>query len=372
MKMKHLIPVFALSAAVAAQLMADVTVTIAGGNATRNLLYDRATNLLGGPTAKITTVTNPTDKNNIRSISGTNSALAAGKITFNFYLEGASGGLSDLLNQIAVVDGGGNSVYPQLVVSAVFPETVGIDSSQFLNLDSTWGAGGGAPTVIVPAVYAKNSRLAGGIGAVTNLTQRNAAYLEAASGYLPAAYFGGSASATNIPQDAVYLVGRNTASAVRSLIDSGIYFSGAPAFWTVDSHNNPTNSAGLSSGSAVTNVLGVLTNAIGTLGVGDLVGNGTPASPDWTALSYEGVPFTTANVINGAYPIWGYENWWVLPSGPGSPSAAQQTVIQALYNAISDTTFQHSSSYFVGIFVAPGDLNVSRSTDGGPITSLLY
>ena len=60
------------------------------------------------------------------------------------------------------------------------PETIGIDSTPFSE----------DPTVVVPLVYVKNPGPNNDLANITNITQRNASYLESASGYLPTAYFG--------------------------------------------------------------------------------------------------------------------------------------------------------------------------------------
>ncbi len=60
-------------------------------------------------------------------------------------------------------------------------------------------------TLVVPFVFAKNSAKSPNLATVSNLTQRQAAYLEGAAGYVPASFFGGTGT------NAVYLVPRNTA-----------------------------------------------------------------------------------------------------------------------------------------------------------------
>jgi hypothetical protein len=216
---------------------------------------------------------------------------------------------------------------------------------------------------VVPFVYVKNDALPNTIHGVTNLTQRQAAYLEAASGTLPTAYFGGESTS-----DLLYLVGRDTGAAVRQIIDASIYFSGTPAFWTTNVAPNPALPpipfGGHSGGAGVVADLGIIPNAIGTVSVQD-IGTLTP-------LSYEGVPFSTANVAKGFYPIWGYERWLYKTSGSGQPTAQQLAVINALLAAVTDNTFQHTSSTVVGKFVPLGDLEVERTVDGGPISSTLY
>jgi hypothetical protein len=76
-------------------------------------------------------------------------------------------------------------------------------------------------------------------------------------------------------------------------------------------------------------------------------------------------------VENGSYPLWGYENYY-LNSGNGAPSAAQYQVITNLFSAVTNANFQTNSTVFVGNFAPLSGLQVTRSTDGGPITLINY
>jgi len=92
----------------------------------------------------------------------------------------------------------------------------------------------------------------------------------------------------------------------------------------------------------------------------------------FTTLSYEGFQPTVSNVAKGFYPIWGYERWYTRVSSGPSPN--QQVVLTALVNAITDYTYQHTPGnlFDLGKFAPLGDLEVERTQEGGPITSLLY
>jgi phosphate transport system substrate-binding protein len=192
---------------------------------------------------------------------------------------------------------------------------------------------------------------------VTNVTQRQAAYLEAAAGTLPSSFFGGTS--TNF----IYLVARNTASAVRTETDANIYFTGTISTWTTNSSGQPIfdSSGGQSSGSSVRAVVKAIGNAVGTVAASDI-------STD-TPLSYEGVPYSITNVENGSYPLWGYENYY-YNTGNGSPTPAQNQVITNLFSWVTGTNFQATNTLFIGNYVPVSGLQVTRSTDGGPITLL--
>ncbi len=334
-------------------LQADTTVVITGGNASRGVLYDRAEALLG--VNNFTKTSNP-NNSSIRSyvaknaLGGANAGL--GKITIHFVLNGAALGLQDVLAQNQITTATGAKLTSPVAVSSVQPDTVGIDSTLFTV----------KPTAVVPFAFIKSPATPNSIAGFTNLTQRQAYYLEQASGLVPTAFFGGSSTT-----DPVYLVGRDTGAAVRQVIDASIYFSGTPSFYIT---NTPASDPPISdpvggrpTGGDVTNNVALIPNSIGTVSAGDIGG--------FQTLSYEGVPFSTANVANGSYPLWGYESWY-LKQGTGAATGNALTVLNLLFGLVTDTTYQHSNSNFVGKFVALDDLTVTRSVDGGPITSTIY
>ncbi len=332
-------------------LHAQTTVVFAGGNASQTVLYDRVTNILTGGISSVTIAsTNSTVRTYIGTIADQTNL---GTVTIEFSLLGAIQGLNDLLNQNPEATADKQSLIPTVAVSSTSPDAVGIDPSAFTSTE----------TLVVPYAYIKKPSLSPNLDGVTNLTQRPAAYLEGAAGTLPSAYFGGSST-----NDVVYLVPRNTSSAVRTEIDANVYFTGTIAAWTTNGATGapiPDPKGGQSSGSGVKNVLNILPNAIGTVAASDI---GT-----YTPLAYEGVGFSITNVENGSYPLWGYERWLYLPTGTqGTPSANQLAVINTLLDAVTDPTFQATGTVFVGNFAPLSGLQVSRSADGGPITSLNY
>jgi hypothetical protein len=340
--------------ALASGAHAQTSVLFGGGNASQTLLYDRVTNILtGGVTSVTISPANSTVRTYVGTIAGQD---GLGTVTINFSLLGAGQGLQDLLGQNPEALAIGGSAVPTVAVSSASPQAA---------IDSETTALTATETLVVPYAYIKNSSESPNLANVTNLTQRQAAYLEGAAGTLPSAFFGGSST-----NDTVYLVPRNTASAVRLEIDATVYFTGTIAAWTTNGTGNPGTAipdpnGGQSSGSAVRNVLKALPNAIGTVAASDI-------STD-TPLAYEGVPFSIANVENGSYPLWFYEQWfWLNPNQQGSPSPNQLIVINALLGAVTDATFQASSSLFVGNFAPLDGLQVQRFSDGGPITSLNY
>jgi hypothetical protein len=327
-------------------LRADTEVFIAGANASQTLLYDRASNILSGITANIST-SNSVVRDYVGTISG---QPGLGNVTIHFSLLGGIQGLTDLANQNTELTAGGLSLVPTLAVSSASPGAVGLSASPFTIL---------GPTLVVPYAFIKYPG-ATALAGVTNLTQQQALYLEGAAGtnsagYLPISFFGG----TNT--NPIYYVARNTASAVRTEIDANIYFTGTISTWTTSAGVPvPDASGGQTSGSNVRTVVQAIGNAIGTVAPSDI--------STFTTLSYQGVPFSIANVENGSYPLWGFENYYYDTTGASAPSAAQLQVITLLFDAVTSSTYQTSSSLFVGKFAPLSGMQVTRSTDGGPIT----
>lgn len=339
--------------ALAPSLHADVEVFLVGGSASQSVLYDRATNLYsggsftvkGGGSAAVAQFT---------GTSGNPAVSGFGTITIDINVNnGAIDGLQALVGQSANSDdtnytsGPFSPKIPTFVDSATSPEAVGVSSANLTAL----------PTYVVPLVYIKNTNSLD-TAAITNLTQRQAWTLENET--LGTTYFGGTST------NPVYFVGRNNESAVRTEIDLNIYNTLTINSYFTNSLGQPTldGSAdpGLNSGGALANTVLVITNAIGTVAVQNLKkGLGT--------IAYEGVPYSVSNVINGSYPLWGYENYYYISTGnTGTPSSPQLAVINAFYQSVTNATFEATSPIFVGNFIPNASLQVSRGADGGQIT----
>jgi hypothetical protein len=324
-------------------------VTISGGNASSSVVWDRFTNQFANATQVIGSGTSST----VHTYQGYLSSLpgSSPNVQVDFILNGAVGGLQDITYQNVETNALGVATnVPVLVISSTTPEAVGLSSSPFTEVK----------TLIAPYAFIKSplASLASGLTTVSNLTQRQAAYLEGSAGpNFHSEYIGGTGTS-----DSVYLVGRNTASAVRTETDANIYFTGTLATYTTNGSGLPIldPAGGQTSGSTIRVLINLITNAIGTVAIQDIKTN--------IALSFEGVPYSAANVENGNYPLWGYEHWFWLKSGQGAPTPAQLTVITNLLAGVTNVTFQTSSSVFTNSFVPYSGLKVQRSVDGGPIT----
>ena len=334
-------------------LRAQLTVvSVSGGNASSSVLWYQVTNQF-----QFVTTVGSTSSSTVRSFQGYLSSLPGGSpspgnpnVQIDFILNGAVGGLQDItyLNVETNAQGIATNV-PVLVVSSTTPEAVGLSSGIFNE----------ARTLIAPYAFIKNplTNYAPGLVTVSNLTQRQAYYLEGAAGpNFHSAYIGGL-----FTNDSVYFVGRNTASAVRTETDANIYFTGTLATYTTSGGLPVLDPAGgQTSGTTVRVLVNSITNAIGTVAYQDVKTN--------FALSFEGVPYSPANVENGSYALWGYEHWYTQKTGSAAPSPAQWTVITNLIAGVTNITFQTTSPVFTNSFVPYSALQVQRSFDGGPIT----
>ncbi len=139
------------------------------------------------------------------------------------------------------------------------------------------------------------------------------------------------------------------------------YFTNASGQPVLDASDDP----GLSSAGVLANTVLVLTNSIGEVAVQNI-------KKGLGALAYEGVSYSATNVINGSYPLWGYENYYyVSPLKTGTPSSSQLAVINAFYQSVTNAAFQTNSPVFVGNFIPNAALKVfTRFSDGGQITPL--
>jgi hypothetical protein len=340
-------------AAIVPNLRATVNVFVEGGSASQNVLYDRATNLFAGGTFTST----GTGSSTVRRFQGSslNPLLSGyGVITLDINVQnGAIAGLQALVNQTA---GPGDTnilgvpTVPTFVDSATSPEAVGIDSVA-ANLSAY-------QTYVVPLVFIRNTNYPA-VNAITNLTSRQAVALETSLN--PATFFGGNS--TNL----IYFVGRNSQSAVRTEIDLNIFNTANIKTFTNNAAGLPVQDTsadpGLSSAGTLANTVLALTNSIGTVAVQNI-------KSSLGAIAIDGVSYSPANIINGSYSLWGYENYYFITApNTGAPSTAQQAVLDVFYNSLTNSTFLNSS-VFTNLFIPTASLKVKRDYDGGPIKPL--
>jgi hypothetical protein len=289
--------------------------------------------------AGATITQNPTNTLIFRAagtLAGSGGANPTTNVVWDFNLTGGAAAILDIANGNSVLRADNTTGKPVNAISITAPETVQIDpSSGGLNLQQD------GPTLIAPLVYVVNSSLS---GIITNITQRQAYLVEESKATLPTSFLGGTGT------NKLYFVGRNNSAAVKQVFDASIFFVDTAYNYTTNLSGLPVLGSGDSSGTQVAADVKAITNSIGTVAAQDI--NGLPV------LSYEGVTFSTNNVINGSYPIWGYERYIYFKSPDSrAPSPNQLLLIKALENAVSDSNYDHTNSLFKGKFVSFADID---------------
>ena len=164
----------------------------------------------------------------------------------------------------------------------------------------------------------------------------------------------------------VYMTGRDSGSGTRITVEKCLRFTGTPILWGTNGSSatyiGPPAFLGFSSGGFERNLIAGKNDAIGYLGRSDLAAIAASAS----AVSFNGIAYSTAAVENGAYEIWGYEHMY---NRAGGLSANQRQVRNALYNAITDAAYQATAIYANNFEPLTG-MHVERGADGGDISSL--
>jgi hypothetical protein len=337
-----------------------VTIVVTGSTAFRSVTQDRAQVILH---TTPTLVNSDNTKADYVGGSYTNGLTIYSPVTVRFSYSGSAQGLIDVANQNNVVLADNSNGKPQLAFSDVFPVTAGL----------TEGAFNRNKVGVVPFVFFKNKNSTA-LSALSNLTQRQATTLFATAGTIPAPFY----CTSGTDNDIVYLAGRWAESGTRLTTDSVTYFTGTPANYYRDAGGNWVTgvvnadfNGGYVSG-------GKLATAVNAAGAGDSIigyqGTADAAKANLQILTYNGVAESDDAVENGRYEFWGYEHAATKKTGTGAPTLDQQAIITALINSISDNTYQTdvTGKYFLGGFTPQSAMNVERTTDGGPISSLIY
>jgi hypothetical protein len=326
---------------------AQVNVTIGGSTAIRGLLYDRVVSLFSpAPTISSNSANFVTFSGSVTGVAGTTVIRCSGS--------GSSEGLDALVSgafQPTCVNGLTTLETNRaldICLSDIFSESAYPVSFDSGNFDVS-------KLCVIPFVFMKNST-AGSLTGVTNLTRDQAlALFTTSSSNFPQSFYGGTTT-----NKAVLLVGRNPLSGTRITIDKDTGFTASPRYWMTNSTGGLTNGPGYDSGAKVRDTVRNYVNTIGYLG--GVQSDITSATT--TLLTYDGVPFAPANVINGSYPLWGYEQ---ILNNAGVLDPNQTTVRDNLIAAFANATFT-SSALFTNSAVKLSDMQVQRATDGATIT----
>jgi hypothetical protein len=112
---------------------------------------------------------------------------------------------------------------------------------------------------------------------------------------------------------------------------------------------------------------------IGYVGITDAVNAVTGGA---TALSYNGVPYTIANVLNGKYSFWAYEHAYQLSTASSTVQTIDNAIADDVHDQVADIDLSGKHSEASGApagdqaaGILPATMNVNRSTtEGGPIS----
>lgn len=350
MKMKMMM-LATLAGALVTPAFAQVEVTITGSTAFRSIAQDRVASLFDTNASFSVTVLD----SNTRTYTGTMSKVLTPTntpVTVRMSFSGSATGMQAVQNGTPVTTVNTNSTttakVPDLAFSDVYPSSANppIPGSAFGHQDLVG---------VIPFVFVKNNGAY--LSGITNITRDQALLLMTAGGVMPATFLGG----TN--DNVVWFTGRDSGSGTRITTEKCVGFLGAP-FMYAKIGANYVQTNGFTSGSFVATTLNTNQDFMSYLGLGDY----NTVSNNVAKLAYNGVAYSSANVTSGKYGVWGYEH---VVSRIGL-SASQDSIRTALVNAISDSTFQHSSSLYVGNFEVLNDMQVERGADGGEITSLNF
>jgi hypothetical protein len=175
---------------------------------------------------------------------------------------------------------------------------------------------------------------------------------QALLGYAPLAVFSGNAADTG---SYVYVTGRDYSSGTRvnafgdtgfgilgspnqiemtsaGVMTTNVPFQGGPAVYMGDFGFSSGGTEAASLGAVTTNAVdqvygGTGFSVIGYLGRSDA---NTATNDGAIELTYDGVPFSTNNIIEGTYPFWGNE--YILAANADASSTVVQTIFLNLKN----------------------------------------
>ena len=356
MKNKSTLLTLLAGVALSTAAYAQVEVTITGSTAFRAITIDRSASLFDA--GSLTAITNDATTGLITyagTVSNKVASLHNTPVKVRLSFSGSGAGMLAVKNQtpLATAETQGVNVnkVPDLALSDVFPGSATPPIAESAFERDVLG--------VVPFAYVRNNALTG----ISNITREQAILLMTASGSIngvdgmPATFLGGSSASP------VYMVGRDSGSGSRISVERDLGFVGTPVLWATNGAGAYIQTNGFSSGGLVRGVIQGKADAIGYLGLGDYVAIQASA----TAISFNGVAYSPANVQNGKYGLWGYEH---IVNRVGGLSQNQALIRDALKAAITDQNYQLNNTLYNVSFVDIANMHVERGADGGTITSL--
>lgn len=295
---------------------------------------------------------------------------------------------------------------PNIALSTVFQATTPYSGEGYDTLSETQV--GVSPIVFVASPGSP----------LTNITSQQAQSLFTA-GYLTAAQFTGVASDAN---KIIFALGRNYDAGQRFavLAETGIGTATTVNHWLPSVTGATTNAANIVLGGRVTNqalwpreiisgndsvslgnggyatgaqlataltITNIQSSAIkdtfgfsipgassafyvGYITTGDynttIATNGPGGTPVATLLSYNGIPFSTNNLINGSYTSWVYNRVLERSDARNTGGTLSHPTIAAFKDDLVNTITTTTGNQNGGILI--GDLKVGRTADGGIVT----
>ena len=390
MKIKSTAIIGALALLAGDASAATRTFVITGATAFRAAANNSIIQLLGGAgvTQYAFTGTQGIGGTNRAIFKGTMAAFPGDEIIVKASWSGSTQGVLDLADQNAVevlkssvtMTTSGNNISATGNVETATPRWAFSDVDKFLSTRPNASLSGG-PVGVVPFMFIAGEGAPGGI---TNMTDQLHQTLWS-TGSMPASMFTGNPADTTT----VLATGRNNGSGTRATI---LAETGYGAFTNVVQYNAATSgdrvtgalgaisefgNSGHSSNSGVRELVtrppGGLTfdgesidavfvsyltisdavSATGYVQATGAISGGEGAKP----MTYNGVRYSEANVKNGAYSLWGYQQFY-MANGP----TAQETTF--------DTAFRAVIPDYMGTAGIPiTTMTVTRSNgDGGPIS----
>jgi hypothetical protein len=390
MKIKSTAIIGALALLAGDASAATRTFVITGATAFRAAANNSIIQLLGGAgvTQYAFTGTQGIGGTNRAIFKGTMAAFPGDEIIVKASWSGSTQGVLDLADQNAVevlkssvtMTTSGNNISATGNVETATPRWAFSDVDKFLSTRPNASLSGG-PVGVVPFMFIAGEGAPGGI---TNMTDQLHQTLWS-TGSMPASMFTGNPADTTT----VLATGRNNGSGTRATI---LAETGYGAFTNIVQYNAATSgdrvtgalgaisefgNSGHSSNSGVRELVtrppGGLTfdgesidavfvsyltisdavSATGYVQATGAISGGEGAKP----MTYNGVRYSEANVKNGAYSLWGYQQFY-MANGP----TAQETTF--------DTAFRAVIPNYMGTAGIPiTTMTVTRSNgDGGPIS----
>lgn len=329
-------------------------ITLTGSSSCRNVVYDRIAYLFD---AGYICISN--DENTVTfqgAMSARVPSLGAKIVTACCSFQNSVGGIKAILSGTA-----------NLTFSDFNPSALAFDDAKF----------DGTTLGVIPYVLIRNNLMTG----VNNITISQAKFLVQNSGVydsgygtnyfsIPTTYLGGSSS---FP---VYLVASQNSDIIQTVLscigDNYVYLwttNSAGQYIEVDYQSRSLGYTGyadngypypaLVAAGAARGIIQSRPDALGFVTVGDYNSVSNYVSP----VTYNGVACSTANVVNGSYPIWNYER---LLSRTNSLTFNQQLVRDALTSAFTDPNYQ-STAIYTNNFVRLLDMQVDRFRSEGLI-----